>query len=181
MQETWVRSVLYSDRLEVSNLARVRTLPRVRISTRCGVENSQLKRGVVLSPYINHSGYPTVSIQFDGKRPKVFVHRLVALAFVRGYFRGATVNHIDGDKTNNLPSNLEWVTLAENTRLQWATGLINIRGERHPSAKLSDQQVRDIKLRLDGGENQTPLAREYGVSGALVSKIRRGLKVVIAA
>jgi len=148
---------------------------------RAGKKNVQRKRGFDLRPHLNHGGYPTISLQFDGKRPKYFVHRFVALAFVPGYFEGATVNHKDGVKTNNRADNLEWVTLAENTAHQWETGLVDVRGEKHPSAKLTDAQVREIKARLDAGENQTPLSREFGVSAALVSKIRRGKKMVIPA
>lgn len=51
------------------------------------------------------------------------LHRLVAKAFVPGYFDGAVVNHKDGVKSNNLWSNLEWVTNADNIRHAFATGL----------------------------------------------------------
>lgn len=81
------------------------------------------------------------------------------------------MNHIDGDKMNNNSSNLEWVTLAENTAHQWATGLINIRGERHPSSKLSNEDVDVIRRRLAEGSTQVELAREYGVSGSLIWNI----------
>jgi len=181
MDEIWVSAPGMQGRLEVSSTGRCRTLPSIRVSTRNGETNIQRKRGVLLRPHLNHAGYPTISLQAEGRRPKFLVHRFVALAFVPGHFDGATVNHKDGDKTNNNPSNLEWVTLAENTRLQWKDGLINIRGERHPSAKLTDVQVVEIKRRLDCGETQTPLAREYGVSVALISKIRRGTKKVPSA
>jgi hypothetical protein len=180
MGEIWVPAPGQEWRLEISNLGRVRTLPTVRYGLRSGVPNIQRKSGRLLQPYLNHAGYPTIALQHAGSRPKFFVHRFVALAFVPGYFDGATVNHIDGDKTNNRADNLEWVSLAQNTVLQWQTGLVNVRGERHPSSKLSDAQVREIKQRLDSGEGQTPLSREYGVSVALVSKIRRGKKPVIA-
>jgi hypothetical protein len=174
MEEIWQAAPGQEWRLEVSNLGRVRTLPTVRHGVRNGVPNVQRKSGRELRPFLNHSGYPTISLQHEGKRPKFFVHRFVALAFVPGYFDGATVNHIDGDKTNNRADNLEWVTLAENTALQWKTGLINFRGEKHPRAKLADRDV--LAIRSRAGEHPKILAREFGVSEALIYKIRSGRK-----
>ena len=61
-------------------------------------------------------GYKAVLIRDNGKERTVFVHRLVALAFVPNPDNKPQVNHKDGNKTNNRPENLEWVTLAENMR-----------------------------------------------------------------
>ena len=61
-------------------------------------------------------GYKTVLIRDNGTERTVFVHRLVAMAYVPNPHNKPQVNHIDGDKTNNRPENLEWVTLEENMR-----------------------------------------------------------------
>lgn len=54
---------------------------------------------------------------YKGKTSKTYlVARLVAMAWVEGYKEGLTVNHIDGDPSNNHISNLEWVTRGDNTR-----------------------------------------------------------------
>jgi hypothetical protein len=60
------------------------------------------------------------------------VHRLVALAFVDGYFDGAMVNHIDGVTNNNVASNLEWVTHVQNIAHAKETGLL---ANRQPSLR----------------------------------------------
>src|SRR5689334_7053571 len=108
--ERWAKVAGY-DWLEVSDHGRVRTLNSIRVSIRNGKLNEQRKRGGVMSPFLLNTGYLCVAPKIGDSRKKLTVHRLVALAFVPGYFEDATVNHIDGAKTNNLWTNLEWVTL----------------------------------------------------------------------
>ncbi len=68
-------------------------------------------------------GYFNVSLSHNNSWKTCVVHRLVAFAFVEGYFDGAEVNHIDGVKTNNVYLNLEWVTTKENVRRAIDAGL----------------------------------------------------------
>lgn len=70
------------------------------------------------------SKYLYVKLWKNGKMYNRSVHRLVAQAFVENPGRKPTVNHKDGDKTNNNAANLEWVTLAENLQHAYATGLM---------------------------------------------------------
>ena len=174
MAEEWRAVAGYEGQLEVSSDGRVRTLPSVRIGIRNGREHAQRKPGVVMSPFLAKNGYLHVAPKFGGSRKKLSVHRLVAAAFVPGQFDGATVNHIDGNKTNNDASNLEWATLSENTAHQWRIGLVDIRGERHPSAKITNADALNILSRR--AESPTALAREFGVSTSLIYKIRQGRK-----
>lgn len=69
-----------------------------------------------LSSWICNSGYETVGLCKNNNVKNKMIHRLVAEHFVDGWFDGAVVNHIDGNKLNNNASNLEWVTISENTR-----------------------------------------------------------------
>lgn len=75
----------------------------------------------------------------DGKKKTYRVHRLVMMAFVP--IENADimeVNHIDGDKTNNALSNLEWCTTSENQRHAFKKGLQKARrGEQSNFAKLT--------------------------------------------
>lgn len=174
MSENWRSVDGYEGLLEVSDAGAVRTLPSVRSGLRNGVPHVQRKRGTVLSPFVGKHGYEVVAPKFGDDRRKLLVHRLVAAAFVDGHFDGATVNHKDGNKRNNVPANLEWVTLAENTAHQWQTGLVNLRGELHPLAKLTDDDVQAIRARPS--DSVRDLARDFGVGISLVYKIRQGRK-----
>ena len=70
----------------------------------------------LLREYTNRWGYRTVSLvnPNSGKRVTTFVHRYVAYCLVEGFEDGLQVNHIDGNKSNNVPSNLEWVSPKHN-------------------------------------------------------------------
>ncbi len=68
-------------------------------------------------------GYPCVHLCYNNCWSRRSVHRLVAFAFVDGYFEGAIVNHIDGIKQNCVASNLEWITQSDNVQHALALGL----------------------------------------------------------
>jgi len=87
------------------------------------VASSRYKNRHWLKQRMQNSGYNIVSIHKDKKAYTRLVHRLVAVAFIPNTEDKCCVNHMDGRKTNNLVSNLEWNTLGENHRHAYATGL----------------------------------------------------------
>lgn len=70
--------------------------------------------GGLLHPWTGKVGYKMVKLNDNGKWQNKTVHRLVALTFIPNPQNKATVNHKDGDKTNNRLDNLEWATYSEN-------------------------------------------------------------------
>jgi len=78
-------------------------------------------RGLPLKPDVNSTGYLRVTLCKEGIPRRVFIHRLVAEHFLEQR-EGCVVNHIDGDRSNNHVSNLEWITMSENVKDGWRRG-----------------------------------------------------------
>ena len=75
------------------------------------------KTGRILKAHLGTSGY--YQVMLGRKTSPLYVHRLVAIAFLNNPDKLPQVDHIDGDKTNNNVSNLRWVTVSENC---WSFG-----------------------------------------------------------
>lgn len=80
------------------------------------------RRARKIQPRQNKDGYLTVKLNRDGASRVMFVHRLVAAAFIRDPQEGEEVNHIDCNRANNCVSNLEWVSHVENIRYSKSIG-----------------------------------------------------------
>ena len=68
----------------------------------------------MLKPQKRKDGYCIVRLRKNGDTFALYVHRLVAEAFIPNPENKPCVNHIDGNKHNNCVSNLEWNTYSEN-------------------------------------------------------------------
>jgi HNH endonuclease/NUMOD4 motif len=133
-----------------------------------------LKRGRLLKPAEDQRGYRTVNLYRDGQVKHHFVHRLVAAAFLGSIPEDMQVNHIDGDKSNNALPNLEIVTAEENKRHAKLLGLIR-RGEDNHKAKLTEEQVREIRQLREMGERVQDIAYAYGVTDRAIYLVCRRL------
>lgn len=77
-------------------------------------------KGVIMKDYKpHHSGYIYVRVN----KQKYALHRLVADTFIPNLDNKPIPNHIDGIKTNNSVSNLEWATYSENNSHNHKIGL----------------------------------------------------------
>lgn len=108
--EVWRDVPGYDGKYKVSNFGNVLL---------CRFSNNQVKDKPCRKPMKqtdNGHGYLAVGLTKDGKRKTVYVHRLVAEAFVENPGGMPVVNHIDFDRQNNRADNLEWCSQEENIR-----------------------------------------------------------------
>ncbi len=104
--EVWKPVKGFENLYQVSNLGRVANVRRQ-----------------LMSPQVINSGYHAVVFKVNKVTHNRLVHRLVAEAFLENPQNKSEVNHLDGRKLNNVVSNLQWVTSAENKAHARATGL----------------------------------------------------------
>ena len=130
-------------------------------------------RLVAINP--NKKGYLTASLVCtDGERRKFSVHRLVAWKYVPLVDGKTQVNHIDGVKTNNDASNLEWSDNADNVQHAFDNGLmVGLKGEQQKSSKLTEEMVYHIRGMHRMGLTQKALAEHFGVSAPCIGYVVR--------
>ena len=152
------RAVAGTDgKYEISNLGRVRS----------NVGKSKIRKTTV-----SQRGYQIIILRIGGKSVTTSIHRLMADAFLwkpKGSKKNQ-VNHINGIKLDNRLENLEWSTASENMQHARDTGLNTSIGETSPQAKLTEAEVRDIRL-LTESMTTTQLAKVYNVCKSTISSI----------
>jgi hypothetical protein len=146
----------------VSNLGRVRRETSGRATY----------AGRLLKVRPNPKGYLYVFPSAQGKRRVLYIHSLVAKAFIGPRPEGYEVNHRDGDKTNNTRANLEYVTGTDNIRHGFAEGLIvSPKGTAHGMAILTVDEVKAIREMARQGRSQRSIAIAFGVAQGTVSAV----------
>ena len=102
--EEWKDIKGYEHKYQISNYGNVKSLDYHRTG-----------ESKLLSPVLKKTGYYQVNLYLNGQYCSKRIHKLVAEAFLENPDNLPVVNHIDGDKTNNHVSNLEWCTISHNT------------------------------------------------------------------
>jgi len=119
------------------------------------------------------AGYPKVSLSRRGIIADVLIHRMVAEAFIPNPLNKPQINHIDGNRENNLVQNLEWSTAREN-RHHAINVLRKTIGEDHWHSRLMVRDVIEIRAALARGERVALIAKKFNIDGRAIYAIRKG-------
>lgn len=160
--ERWLPVVGWEGYYEVSDLGRVRSLPR---------RNAP---GGIMSPSRTRNGrYLVVKLARDGGYVTRRVHRLVGEAFLGPLPPGQHTRHGPGGSLDNRLVNLSYGTPLQNTHDQIRDGTMR-RGTAKQEAKLTEAIVAECRARYTAGETQQALAAEFGVSQTTMGKAITG-------
>lgn len=124
-----------------------------------------------MKPALSKFGYLYTTIRVNSQRKQIRIHQIVCESFHGKKPSWAEcVRHLDGNKNNNVPSNLAWGTNIENhaDRKTHGTGT---EGIKNGQALLSNHDVIELKKAYASGETQSDLAKRFNVSQSTVSKI----------
>lgn len=126
----------------------------------------------------NHHGYWYVNLYTHaGKQVRMFVHRLVAMAWLPAPAEGRDqVNHIDGDRKNANVENLEWCTCSENHRHAYRSGLRSVplatiermKALGRAQRRLTDEQIAEARTLHANGSSLAKIAALMGCHRATI-------------
>jgi len=110
----------------------------------------------ITSKYIknqkNTQGYLITKIRINTKQVTYSTHRLVAKYFIPNSSNRPCINHIDGCKTNNTVSNLEWVTHKENVKHAFLAGLSTRIGRKVRQIDLLGNTIAEYNSMVEAGK-----------------------------
>jgi hypothetical protein len=113
MKEIW-KQTQYPE-YYISNLGRVKS-----IKFNKGTNTYKEK---IIKTHKQQTGYLSTTLCIDGKVTTVYVHRLVATAFLKNPNNLPQINHKSGIKDENTVDNLEWCDASWNGKHAYQIGL----------------------------------------------------------
>jgi len=164
--ETWKPVLNYEDSYQVSNMGRIKAIPR---KTRTW----EIKYTKILKLKIINGGYVQTKFSKNGKIYSPIVSKVVAEAFCKKPSYKCVANHINCVRHDNKASNLEWISQSQNVRFSYKIGKASQKGEKNNGAKINMEIVK--KIRKFAKENdhlsQQQIANEFGLKRENVKDI----------
>lgn len=155
-KEVWKSVKGFEGLYEISSLGRVKSSYRTK---------------KILRPVTQRGGYLQVSLS---KNKTVYyrkVHRLVAEAFLKYDSERFYVNHKDCNKKNNIPSNLEYCTMAENNKHAGDNNLKPI-GTNHTNSKFTHNDLKEIRNLIKQKISSRKIGKMFGVAKSTILNIK---------
>lgn len=122
MEEMWKDIPNYEGLYQASTLGGIRTCEGKTTSNQKCLQR-HWKQRVLKQKLVGNSSY-MVCLWKEGTPKYYLVHLLIATTFLENLIdTKMTVNHINGNRLDNRLENLEWMTLADNIRHGFDTGL----------------------------------------------------------
>ena len=122
----------------------------------------------IVQPALKRFRYLGYTISKPGQSESHWVHTLVAAVFLGSRPSGHHIHHKNGDRQDNSADNLVYLPAEVHQRLPKFTH----RGSRNGRAKLTEEQVRDIRALPRREVRYDTLAAQYGVSPSTMRALR---------
>lgn len=170
-EEQWKDIIGYKGLYEVSNLGRIKSLPKTLVT----FKHKRFRGEKLLCTTTFHpSGYRYVTLIKNKKRTSHSVHRLVGVHFISNPTNLPQINHEDTNKTNNKYLNLSWCTNEENAEHAKKNGLMNYqKGESHGCSKLKEKDIIEIRELFNNGLDKHVIGKRFGISSSHAYNIKR--------
>lgn len=169
--EEWRDIPDYEGLYQISNLGRVRSLERFRQNH----SKIQLTPEKIKATRRDSQGYLLLDLYKNNKQKTIRVHQLVAIVFIENSENKKTVNHIDGNKSNNNANNLEWASHKEQNIHFYKNGLkskSNIDKSVKAMNSKSSKRVKCLNNQKEY-ESASEAARTIGISPSLLTRCCR--------
>lgn len=127
----------------------------------------------ILRQTTSRAGYLIINTRLNGRSGgsvSIRVHRLVALTFLPNSAGHACVNHLDGDKKNNVIGNLEWCDYSRNLKHAYDSGL---RCKEKGTTLPLELQAYAFRMKRCSGWSNRAIARQIGVSPGVIHRLMR--------
>ncbi len=151
----WVDIIGFEGRYSISDQGQIKSLPR-----------KWSPGEKIIAFTTTRKGYHSVTLSKNSVTKTYQVHQLVARTFIKNELKRNAVNHINGVKTDNTVSNLEWCTNQENTTHAEKTGLVRYK-------RLSDSDLISIIIMHRKGHKQKDIAAHFDVKPHIVYDLTR--------
>lgn len=175
MKEIWKDIKGYEGYYQISNLGRLKSVIRI-------VEHKPYNltiRERIRKQKIDTKGYYFVILSKNGITKHLKVHQLVANAFISNPLKKKEVNHINGIKTDNRITNLEWVTHKENMQHAVKNNLISKESIKANVERMNKAtrkpiyQIKDNKI-INKFESISEASRTLGIVTSNINEILKG-------